>query len=228
MGCETANYLYTRCPEVVSTNCITYQGESIDCLGVCKGMTLTKLEDIVVNKICDLATLTNMSVIDFTHKCPWIATAWNNAHPGNHPNVDNTILNILNFILDELCVLQAEITVLQTPVEPEVTLDYDCCSTNSCVTTGKVTLSVALQNIINCICGLNTKIESFQTSIGDANIKAGDAIDIAQDALDTITAQQNAITALSTKIDLQKLKINEIITAASTSLVAVANLPLIP
>ena len=70
MGCETANYLYTRCPEVVSTNCITYQGESIDCLGICKGMTLTKLEDIVVNKICDLATLTNMSVIDFTHKCP--------------------------------------------------------------------------------------------------------------------------------------------------------------
>ena len=157
MGCETANYLYTRCPEVVSTNCITYQGESIDCLGICKGMTLTKLEDIVVNKICDLATLTNMSVIDFTHKCPWIATAWNNAHPGNHPNVDNTILNILNFILDELCVLQAEITVLQTPVEPKVTLDYACCSTNSCVTTGKVTLSVALQNIINCICEVKSE-----------------------------------------------------------------------
>mgnify|MGYP003553606097 CR=1 FL=1 len=165
MGCETANYLYTRCPEVVSTNCITYQGESIDCLGVCKGMTLTKLEDIVVNKICDLATLTNMSVIDFTHKCPWIATAWNNAHPGNHPNVDNTILNILNFILDELCVLQAEITVLQTPVEPEVTLDYDCCSTNSCVTTGKVPLSVALQNIITCICGLKSEVSILESTV---------------------------------------------------------------
>jgi len=165
MGCETANYLYTRCPEVVSTNCITYQGESIDCLGICKGMTLTKLEDIVVNKICDLATLTNMSVIDFTHKCPWIATAWNNAHPGNHPNVDNTILNILNFILDELCVLQAEITVLQTPVEPKVTLDYACCSTNSCVTTGKVTLSVALQNIINCICEVKSEVSTLKSTV---------------------------------------------------------------
>ena len=219
MGCETANYLYTRCPEVVSTNCITYQGESIDCLGVCKGMTLTKLEDIVVNKICNLATLTDATT---TTVPACIIAAWNAGQE------DKTILNLLQFALDQICVLQAEITVLQTPVEPEVTLDYDCCSTNSCVTTGKVTLSVALQNIINCICGLNTKIESFQTSIGDANIKAGDAIDIAQDALDTITAQQNAITALSTKIDLQKLKINEIITAASTSLVAVANLPLIP
>ena len=165
MGCETANYLYTRCPEVVSTNCITYQGESIDCLGICKGMTLTKLEDIVVNKICDLATLTNMSVINFTHKCPWIATAWNNAHPEINPNVDNTILNILNFILDELCVLQAEITVLQTPVEPKVTLDYACCSTNSCVTTGKVTLSVALQNIITCICGLKSEVSILESTV---------------------------------------------------------------
>lgn len=165
MGCETANYLYTRCPEVVSTNCITYQGESIDCLGICKGMTLTKLEDIVVNKICDLATLTNMSVINFTHKCPWIATAWNNAHPEINPNVDNTILNILNFILDELCVLQAEITVLQTPVEPKVTLDYACCSTNSCVTTGKVTLSVALQNIINCICEVKSEVSTLKSTV---------------------------------------------------------------
>lgn len=227
MGCETANYLYTRCPEVVSTNCITYQGKSIDCLGICKGMTLTKLEDIVVNKICDLATLTNMSVIDFTHKCPWIATAWNNAHPGNHPNVDNTILNILNFILDELCILNTKVDGLDKPLTVEFPLNYSCCGI-PCGGETVFNIPTHLKKIIDCICILNTKIESFQTSIGDANIKAGNAIDIAQDALDTITAQQNAITALSTQINLQKLKINEIITAASTSLVAVANLPLIP
>lgn len=228
MGCETANYLYTRCPEVVSTNCITYQGESIDCLGVCKGMTLTKLEDIVVNKICNLAILTDMSVIDFTHKCPWIATAWNNAHPGNHPNVDNTILNILNFVLDELCVLNTKVDNLPNPLDETYTYQYCAVCNTDCNPNVALTIPGHIQKIIDCICLLNTKIESFQTSIGDANIKAGNAIDIAQDALDTITAQQNAITALSTQINLQKLKINEIITAASTSLVAVANLPLIP
>lgn len=219
MGCETANYLYTRCPEVVSTNCVTYQGADIPCLGICKGSNLSVVEMAIANRLCELSDLTDATIITVP-AC--IIAAWNAGQE------DKTILNLLQFALDQICVLQAEITVLQTPVEPEVTLDYACCSTNSCVTTGKVTLSVALQNIINCICGLNTKIESFQTSIGDANIKAGNAIDIAQDALDTITAQQNAITALSTQINLQKLKINEIITAASTSLVAVANLPLIP
>ena len=203
MGCETANYLFTRCPEVVSTNCITYQGESIDCLGICKGMTLTKLEDIVVNKICDLATLTNMSVIDFTHKCPWIATAWNNAHPGNHPNVDNTILNILNFILDELCVLQAEITVLQTPVEPKVTLDYACCSTNSCVTTGKVTLSVALQNIITCICGLKSEVSTLESTV--QSLQSEVIILNAQ-----INDPTNGIGALQNQLTTQQLTINNL------------------
>lgn len=219
MGCETANYLYTRCPEVVSTNCIEYRGADIPCLGICKGSNLSVVEMAIANRLCELSDLTDATIITVP-AC--IIAAWNAGQE------DKTILNLLQFALDQICVLQAEITVLQTPVEPKVTLDYACCSTNSCVTTGKVTLSVALQNIINCICGLNTKIESFQTSIGDANIKAGNAIDIAQDALDTITAQQNAIAALSTQINLQKLKINEIITAASTSLVAVANLPLIP
>lgn len=203
MGCETANYLYTRCPEVVSTNCITYQGESIDCLGICKGMTLTKLEDIVVNKICNLATLTDMSVIDFTHKCPWIATAWNNAHPGNHPNVDNTILNILNFILDQICVLQAEITVLQTPVEPKVTLDYACCSTNSCVTTGKVTLSVALQNIITCICGLKSEVSTLESTV--QSLQSEVIILNAQ-----INDPTNGIGALQNQLTTQQLTINNL------------------
>ena len=164
MGCETANYLYTRCPEVVSTNCITYQGESIDCLGICKGMTLTKLEDIVVNKICNLATLTDMSVIDFTHKCPWIATAWNNAHPGNHPNVDNTILNILNFVLDELCVLNTKVDGLDKPLTVEFPLNYSCCGI-PCGGETVFNMPTHLQNIINCICGVKSEITDLKNTI---------------------------------------------------------------
>ena len=164
MGCETANYLYTRCPEVVSTNCITYQGESIDCLGICKGMTLTKLEDIVVNKICDLATLTNMSVIDFTHKCPWIATAWNNAHPGNHPNVDNTILNILNFVLDELCVLNTKVDGLDKPLTVEFPLNYSCCGI-PCGGETVFNMPTHLQNIINCICEVKSEVSTLKSTV---------------------------------------------------------------
>jgi len=156
MGCETANYLYTRCPEVVSTNCITYQGADIPCLGICKGSNLSVVEMAIANRLCELSDLTNATTITVP-AC--IIAAWNAGQE------DKTILNLLQFALDELCVLQAEITVLQTPVEPKVTLDYACCSTNSCVTTGKVTLSVALQNIINCICEVKSEVSTLKSTV---------------------------------------------------------------
>lgn len=204
MSCETANYLYTRCPEVVSTNCITYQGESIDCLGICKGMTLTKLEDIVVNKICDLATLTNMSVIDFTHKCPWIATAWNNAHPGNHPNVDNTILNILNFILDELCILNTKVDGLPTTTEVEFPLNYSCCG-GVCDTPTNVNIPTHLQNIIDCICDFKTYVGTINLPTGTSSLSTyilslNQQIQAQQIQINSIPVLQCQITALSSQI----------------------------
>ena len=199
MGCETANYLYTRCPEVVSTNCIEYRGESIDCLGICKGMTLTKLEDIVVNKICNLATLTDMSVIDFTHKCPWIATAWNNAHPGNHPNVDNTILNILNFILDELCVLNTKVDNLPDPLAISFSLDYKCCG-GVCNTPTTVNIPTHLQNIINCICEVKSEITDLKNTI---NTLKSEILVLE----DQINNPLNGIGALQTQLVTQQISI---------------------
>ncbi len=199
MGCETANYLYTRCPEVVSTNCITYQGKSIDCLGICKGMTLTKLEDIVVNKICDLATLTNMSVIDFTHKCPWIATAWNNAHPGNHPNVDNTILNILNFILDELCVLNSKVDDLPNPLTVEFPLNYSCCGI-PCGGETVFNIPTHLKNIIDCICEVKSEITDLKNTI---NTLKSEILVLE----DQINNPLNGIGALQTQLVTQQISI---------------------
>ena len=166
MGCETANYLFTRCPEVVSTNCITYQGESIDCLGICKGMTLTKLEDIVVNKICDLATLTNMSVIDLTENgtCKWISDAWAAAHPFPNGEVDKTILNILSFILDELCVLNTKVDGLDKPLTVEFPLNYSCCGI-PCGGETVFNMPTHLQNIINCICEVKSEITDLKNTI---------------------------------------------------------------
>jgi len=156
MGCETANYLYTRCPEVVSTNCIEYRGADIPCLGICKGSNLSVVEMAIANRLCELSDLTDATIITVP-AC--IIAAWNAGQE------DKTILNLLQFALDQICVLQAEITVLQTPVEPKVTLDYACCSTNSCVTTGKVTLSVALQNIINCICEIKSEVSTLKSTV---------------------------------------------------------------
>ena len=191
MGCETANYLYTRCPEVVSTNCITYQGADIPCLGICKGSNLSVVEMAIANRLCELSDLTNATSITVP-AC--IIAAWNAGQE------DKTILNLLQFALDQICVLQAEITVLQTPVEPKVTLDYACCSTNSCVTTGKVTLSVALKNIINCICEIKSEITDLKNTI---NTLKSEILVLE----DQINNPLNGIGALQTQLVTQQISI---------------------
>lgn len=195
MGCETANYLYTRCPEVVSTNCITYQGESIDCLGICKGMTLTKLEDIVVNKICDLATLTDMSVVDFTAlgTCQWISEAWSAAQK------DKTILNILEFILDELCVLNTKVDGLDKPLTVEFPLNYSCCGI-PCGGETVFNMPTHLQNIINCICGVKSEITDLKNTI---NTLKSEILVLE----DQINNPLNGIGALQTQLFTQQISI---------------------
>lgn len=194
MGCETANYLYTRCPEVVSTNCITYQGADIPCLGICKGSNLSVVEMAIANRLCELSDLTDATTITVP-EC--IIAAWNAGQK------DKTILNLLQLALDQICVLKAEITVLQTPVEPKVTLDYACCSTNSCVTTGKVTLSVALQNIITCICGLKSEVSTLESTV--QSLQSEVIILNAQ-----INDPTNGIGALQNQLTTQQLTINNL------------------
>lgn len=159
MSCETANYLYNRCPDVISTNCITYQGDPIPCLGICKGTNLSTVEFLIADKVCKLATLTDMSVIDFTHKCPWIAQAWNSAHPGNNVK-DNTILNILNFVLDELCVLNTKVDNLPNPLNNPIQLDYKCCG-DICGVGSTLTIPNHLQRILDCLCSLSSTVNNL-------------------------------------------------------------------
>lgn len=194
MSCETSSYSYNRCPEVVSTNCVTYQGADIPCLGICKGSNLSVVEMAIANRLCELSDLTDATIITVP-AC--IIAAWNAGQE------DKTILNLLQFALDQICVLQAEITVLQTPVEPKVTLDYACCSTNSCVTTGKVTLSVALQNIINCICGLKSEVSILESTV--QSLQSEVIILNAQ-----INDPTNGIGALQNQLTTQQLTINNL------------------
>lgn len=203
MGCETANYLYTRCPEVVSTNCITYQGESIDCLGICKGMTLTKLEDIVVNKICDLATLTDMSVVDFTAlgTCQWISEAWSAAQK------DKTILNILEFILDELCVLNAKVDGLDKPLTVEFPLNYSCCGI-PCGGETVFNMPTHLKNIIDCICNLKGEVTALQGKVEGLESDILALSSQLNDPNSSMTFLQCQISAISLRLSLTIAHLN--------------------
>lgn len=197
MSCETANYLYNRCPETVSTNCISYQGEPIPCLGICKGSNLSIVEKAIADKVCLLAELTDMSVVDFTAlgTCQWISDAWSAAEK------DKTIFNILEFILDELCVLNAKIDGLDKPLTVEFPLNYSCCGI-PCGGETVFNMPTHLKNIIDCICNLKGEVTALQGKVGGLESDILALSSQLNDPNSSMTFLQCQISAISLRLSL--------------------------
>ena len=188
---DNANYIVSkRCPTVVGTNCIEWQGGDIACLEICDGDMLTTAQVAIANKVCELVELTDATTIELP-EC--LVTAW-----GTN---DETVLNLIQFILDQLCLQQASIDgiVAQIPnIDPMVEIDFLCCSDNPCVKTGIVTVSVALQNIVNCLCDLKTTVTALSDYVG-SNSTITDLSAVVKDLKDLVygTTPTNGLTYLA-------------------------------
>jgi hypothetical protein len=158
---QSASYIYSRCPQYLSSECVTYQGLPIECLNICTGQTLTQVESSIAHSLCTLIGETDMNSVKIP-EC--LQTLWGTTEP--------TIKSIFALLLEDACNQQAAISSIQNQIDtidPLVTVDYKCCSKNSCVTTGEVKLSVALQNILNCLCDLNRQMQNFDDQIATIN-----------------------------------------------------------
>ena len=155
----SSSYTYDVCQPFVSSQCVSWQGPPIPCLNICTGQSLTQTQTAIANSICTLLGDVDMSTITIP-QC--LVTLWGTQSP--------SILNLFGLLLQEACIQNTTLSSLQsqiTNIDPLVTVDYQCCATNPCVTTGTVTLSVALQNIINCLCTLNSQVASFNNDIAN-------------------------------------------------------------
>ena len=184
MGFFSTSYNGTNyCPSPTTSDCVSFQGASVSSLGICTGMSMTSLEAIIIANIQSLLTTVDVSSI-IIPAC--LTSLWGTNQP--------TIYNFINTLVQESCVLQSEIDVINTTLltfNPLVTVDYACCSTNPCITTGTVTLTTALQNIISCVCTTNSTISSLQGQITILNSQIA--------SLNTTTANQLAqINTLTT------------------------------
>jgi hypothetical protein len=150
MSCKSCQDSFYNCPEVITTDCIPYIGPEIPCLGVCPNMKLSTVQISIAEKLCELVGETNVSTIVLP---PCLLTAWGTR--------DKTILEFILFLLEESCNLQSQIDTLNTDLstfEPMVTVDYKCCADSPCVTVGTVTVSEAIQNVLNCLCDLKSNL----------------------------------------------------------------------
>lgn len=144
-----------RCPNSVTSDCVTYVGDDIPCLNICNGDLLTEVQNAIATKLCELVRGVDMSSVTIPD-C--IKVAWGTQ--------DETILNFIQFLLDAHCTQQTLLEGMATAItqaDPIFTLTYNCCG-NGCITGAQLTVSNHLQKIIDCLCDTISRVETLENN----------------------------------------------------------------
>lgn len=189
---ETSSTTFSRCNPPISSNCTFYQGASLTCstdstFNVCKGESLTEVQKIFFDKICELKGEIDVTEIRFP--CSF-QEAWDRS--------DKTILELLAYLAQIDCTQQSEIDELSTKIDninPTVSVCLQCCG-EECGTVDLL-LSDALNKIVDCLCAAKTQITALQNEV--ALISAG--YNTLQSQIDSLKTFQTSQVTLN--IDLQ-------------------------
>lgn len=174
-GCDTSSTTYTRCNPPVSTNCVFYQGQTLNCpsdstFTVCKGENMSDVQKIIFDKICALSGKIDVTKIDLP-LC--VEQGWKTNDP--------TILGLLSYMLDVQCNQQSAIANINASLptlDPIVSVCFSpCCDNSSCGTT-QLLLSEALAKILTCLCQAKTKAEDAFEMADTALSRSTNAIDL--------------------------------------------------
>lgn len=172
---EKSSYWYDSSPVIGTSNQITWAGGDVYCgttLVACNGTRLTTMQKAILDRICTLEGVIDMTTITFP--CS-LEVAWNSQ--------DLTILNLIQYLLDNACAQKTTIDSLPTTNDPFVTIEYCCCSgVDGCGTSVTVALSTHIQNIITCLCEYKEEVKNTYAT------------------LTALTAAQNKIATLEGKV----------------------------
>lgn len=161
---EKSSYWYDSSPVIGTSHQITWAGGDVYCgttLVACNGTRLTTMQKAILDRICALEGVTNMTTITFP--CS-LEVAWNSQ--------DLTVLNLIQYLLDNACAQKQIIDTLPTTNDPFVTIEYCCCSgVDGCGTSVTVALSTHIQNIITCLCELKTEVATLTNTISQLATK---------------------------------------------------------
>lgn len=176
-GCDTSSTTYTRCNPPVSTNCVFYQGKSLECkidpsFNICNGQSMSQVQETIFEKVCDLTGAIDVTNIQFP--CS-LYGSWFSTKPQN-----KTLNLLLQGIVDLECEITKQITDILSDIktlDPIVNVCLQCCDTSACGTT-EMLVSEAINKIAQCACNAKTVAE--------------DALEIADKALAKAQAVSNA------------------------------------
>jgi len=198
---ENSSYTYSRCNPLVSSQCVSYQGDTKECISdtnfkICKGEIMSNVQEAIFDKICSLSGQVDVSQVVIP-AC--LIEAWDKQ--------DLTILNLFNLALEQECLLKAQIDTLTAELDynnPIIKgLNFCCCSVDCNTSTAEIRLSDALTQIIECVC--NAKAQAEQ-ALSLAN-SAQDSVNALQTQIDALEAFKTTQTSLNIDLQLRLLAV---------------------
>lgn len=155
MACKDC---FSNCSEMLYDNCMKYTGEDIELLGICKGDPVSKVEQVIIEKLLEFAEGNGIELSDLTlSNCPSLQTALN----GNSP----TLTRIIQLLWDNQCTLKSLIDQLA----PSSYAFNTACLTGLPANPKQEDI---LQAALNLLCSIKSTVDAFPTTyvkISDLN-----------------------------------------------------------
>lgn len=81
----------------ISSNCVIWEGENIECISLCHGDTVSEVVKALADQICDLKGITGLSDLDL--KC--LVEVCEEC-----PEPDKTLINVLTLLINKVCAIE--------------------------------------------------------------------------------------------------------------------------
>lgn len=145
----------TSCPDVLSNQCIVWEGGAVECLGICNGDQLSIAEKAIADKVCELAASLDLSDLDMSCVI--------------EKSTDTDLVNVLQVLFDNQCTLKTLIDNIDgNTADVELSLNLKCLKKfdefNNEIPQN---LNQVLQSSVNAICQNQTDIISLNSRLTD-------------------------------------------------------------
>ncbi len=94
-----------KCGETTGSNCVQYNGDSLDCIGTCPGDTVSDVLKKLGQKECYIESLLDFSTLDLSccyTPCP------------NCPKVPEKLIDVLQIMQNCICALSTRVLALES------------------------------------------------------------------------------------------------------------------
>ncbi len=162
-----------------SSGRIIWSGDCITCLGIKTGDTLDVVTYAITKKLCELLAPQDLSDVD-------LSCVIDNLIQDNEPAGDRTIVNMLQFLVDNDCKLKDFIDLITERINAlpngKVTLNLDCLGDS-----GEYTVEAVFNFIIPAFCNLKDDVIVAQGDIASLKLRVTELEDAIDDTEVTIT-----------------------------------------